>query len=59
MSEADLRKAEAAYRAAFLRAEAKRAERNRLVREALNAGWTHARIAEATCLSRARIGQMR
>jgi hypothetical protein len=53
-----LRNAEAAYRAASRRAEAKRAERNRLVREALEAGWTHAEISDATGLTRGRIGQI-
>lgn len=53
-----LRKAEAAYKAASRRAEAKREERNRLVREALAEGWTHAQIAEATGLTRGRVGQL-
>ena len=35
-----------------------RQERNRLVLEALQAGWTHARIAEATGLTRGRVGQI-
>jgi hypothetical protein len=53
-----LRDAEAAYRAAFARAEELREERNALIRAALREGWTHARIAEATGLTRGRIGQM-
>jgi DNA-directed RNA polymerase specialized sigma24 family protein len=34
------------------------ARRNELVRQALAEGWTHAQIAEATGLQRARIGQL-
>jgi hypothetical protein len=55
---AELRKAEAAYQAASRRSEDARARRNEVVREALAAGWTHARIAEATGLTRGRIGQI-
>ncbi len=58
MTAEELRKAEARYQRAFARAEAAREERNRLVREALDAGWTHAQIAEATGLTRGRIGQI-
>lgn len=46
------------YREAVQRAEALRVLRNELVRHALAAGWTHARIAEATGLTRGRIGQL-
>jgi CRP-like cAMP-binding protein len=53
-----IRKAEARYQRAFRRSEEAREERNRLVREALAQGWTHARIAEATGLSRGRISQI-
>lgn len=59
MSAADLRKTEAAYRAAFRRAEAKREARNAAVRQALVEGMTHAQIAEATGLTRGRINQLR
>jgi hypothetical protein len=55
----DLRKAEARYRRAFRRAEEARVERNRLILAALEAGWTHARIAEATGMSRGRVSQIR
>lgn len=58
MTADELRKAERAYQAAHQRAEAKRAERNAAVRRALAAGWTHAQIAEATGLTRARVGQL-
>jgi DNA-binding NarL/FixJ family response regulator len=55
----ELRKAEARYKRASLRAEEAREERNRLVREALAEGWTHARIAEETGLTRGRVGQIK
>lgn len=57
MTDKDLRKAQAALEAAFARAEALRASRDEMVTAALAAGWTHARIAEATGLTRGRIGQ--
>jgi hypothetical protein len=59
MTPEQLREAEAAYRAASVRAENLRAKRNQAVREALKAGWTHAKIAEATGLTRGRINQLR
>jgi CRP-like cAMP-binding protein len=55
---AELRKAEARYQRAFARSEAAREDRNALVRSALAEGWTHARIAEATGLTRGRVGQI-
>jgi hypothetical protein len=55
---ADLRKAEAAWRAAFERAERLRAVRNETVRDALREGMTHQQIADATGLSRGRISQL-
>jgi hypothetical protein len=55
---ADLRKAEARYQRAFGRSEQAREARNDLVCQALTEGWTHAKIAEATGLTRGRIGQM-
>lgn len=58
MTAEELRRAEVAYQAAVRRSEAKRAERNAAVRRALDAGWTHAQIAEATGLTRARVGQI-
>jgi hypothetical protein len=51
--------AEAAYQAASRRAETLRLERNRLVLEALAAGWTHAKISQVTGLSRGRISQIK
>lgn len=57
MTTDQLRQAEARYQRAFRRSEEAREDRNRLVREALAAGWTHARIAEATGLTRSRVGQ--
>lgn len=59
MTEEDLRKAEVAYQAAFRRTEKLRLERNRAVLAAIAAGWTHARISQATGLSRGRIGQIK
>jgi transcriptional regulator with XRE-family HTH domain len=59
MTSAELRKAEARYQRAFRRSEDARAERNALVLRALEAGWTHAQIADATGLSRGRISQIR
>jgi DNA-directed RNA polymerase specialized sigma24 family protein len=58
MTADELQEAEAAYRAAFARAEELRQKRNRLVREAIAEGWTHARIAEATGLTRGRVNQL-
>jgi CRP-like cAMP-binding protein len=58
MSGDELRKAEARYQRAFRRSEAEREARNQLVRDAVAAGWTHAQIAEATGLTRARVGQI-
>lgn len=58
MTTDQLRKAEAQYASALHTYETLRKRRNKLVREALNAGWTHAQISEATGLSRSRIGQI-
>lgn len=58
MTPQELRSAEAAYQAAFAVSEAARGQRNAAVRQALEAGWTHAQIAEATGLTRARVGQL-
>jgi len=58
MTSEQLRKVEARYQRASARAEGARAERNAAVRAALDAGWTHARIAEATGLTRGRVGQI-
>lgn len=58
MTADELRKAESAYRRASERAEALREKRNDAVCAAIEAGWTHARIAQATGLSRSRVGQI-
>jgi DNA-binding NarL/FixJ family response regulator len=58
MTPEKLRQVEDRYERAFLNAESARRARNRVVLEALDAGWTHAQIAEATGLSRARVGQL-
>jgi hypothetical protein len=57
MTPKELKEAEAAYRAAFAVAEELREKRNQMIRKALKAGWTHAKIAEATGLTRSRVGQ--
>lgn len=49
---------EETYRLDQRQAEASRKRRNEAVRQALVEGWTHAQIAEATGLTRARIGQI-
>lgn len=54
----ELRRAEARYQRAFERAERARQERNEAVCLALAKGWTHAQIAEATGLTRSRVGQI-
>ena len=54
----ELRRAEAAYQAAFRRTEERRVDRNALVQRAVAQGWTHERIATATGLTRARVGQI-
>ncbi len=59
MTAAELRKIEARYQRASVRSEQLRQERNALICAALDAGWTHAAIAEATGLSRGRIAQIR
>lgn len=58
MTPDDLRKAEARYQRALRHCEAERQARDALIREAIAAGWTHARISEATGLTRGRIGQL-
>lgn len=58
MTAAELRKAEAAYRAASARFEKVREARNDAVRKAAEQGMTHAQIAEATGLTRSRVGQI-
>jgi len=58
MTPEELQKAEARYQRAFRRAETEREARNAAVREALAEGWTHARIAETTGLTRGRVGQI-
>ena len=58
MTAVELRRTEARYQRAFRVSEARREERNAALREALAEGWTHARIAEATGLTRGRVGQL-
>lgn len=54
----DLRRADAAYRAASADAEAKREARNALIKRALKEGWTHAQVAQELGVSRGRIAQL-
>jgi anti-sigma28 factor (negative regulator of flagellin synthesis) len=58
MTPAELRKAEARYQRASARSEEARADRNAAIRQAIADGWTHAKIAEATGLTRGRVGQL-
>ena len=58
MTADELRKAEARYQRAFRRSETLREERNAALRAAIEEGWTHAQIAEATGLTRSRVGQL-
>jgi hypothetical protein len=53
-----LEQAEAAFRAAALRAEANRERRNALIHEAVAEGWSHGRLASAMGLSRSRVSQL-
>lgn len=59
MTARELRRAEATYQAATRRYEQAREARNALVRQALAEGWTHAKIADVTGLSRGRISQIK
>lgn len=58
MTADELRRAEARYQRAFRVAEQARHDRNEAVQQAIRAGWTHAQIAEATGLTRSRVGQI-
>lgn len=58
MTEKELSAAQVAYVKAQVKADDLRFHRDALVQQALQAGWTHARISEATGLTRGRIGQM-
>ena len=50
--------AETDFQEAVERTESLRRFRNDLVRQALTEGWTHARVAEATGMTRTRVGQI-
>lgn len=50
--------AERDFREAAERVEELREVRNDMVRTAIDQGWTHARIAQATGLTRGRVGQL-
>ena len=59
MTAPELRKAERAYQRAQRHAERARETRNAAVLAALEQGWTHQQIADATGLSRGRVSQIR
>jgi hypothetical protein len=54
----DLQRAEYRYQWEVEMLETSLVERNRAVRKAIELGWTHAQVAAATGLSRARVGQI-
>lgn len=54
----ELRKTEAAYRAASRRSEQAREARNAAVLAAIDEGWSHAQVAQVTGLTRSRVGQI-
>lgn len=54
----DIRRADAAWKAASVDAEAKREERLRVIKQALDEGWTHALVAAELGVTRGRIGQL-
>lgn len=58
MTADELRDAQRAAEEARVIARLRESERNAAVREALAQGWTHAQIAEATGLTRGRVGQL-
>lgn len=58
LTEHDLQRAEQRFREAAAKTEELRENRNRIVKDALASGWTHARIAEATGLTRGRVNQL-
>lgn len=58
MTAQELRRADADYQRDAARAERARTHRNLCITQALAEGWTHAQIAEATGLTRGRIGQL-
>lgn len=55
----DLQRAEKAYRKATDAYEQARRERNGLVKDAVEAGWSLGKVAEATGLTRSRIAQIK
>lgn len=58
MTATELRKAEVAYQAASRRYKQATDARNAAIAKAVADGWTHAKIADATGLTRARVGQI-
>jgi hypothetical protein len=53
-----IRQAEARYQKAHTRSERAREQRNATIHQALAEGWSHAQIAEASGLTRSRVGQI-
>ena len=58
MTAAELQEAEARFQRAFAASEEAREQRNLAIRQALADGMTHAQVAEATGLTRGRVGQI-
>ncbi len=58
MTSAELSKAQRAHERAASRAKVAQEARNALVLKAVAEGWTHAQIAEATGITRSRVGQI-
>ena len=58
MTAEELREAEIAHRTAVGWAVSRLDRRDTLIRKAIADGWTHSQIADATGLTRGRIGQI-
>lgn len=58
MTADELAEAQRASEEARVRARFAEQNRNAMIRQALEEGWTHAQIARATGLTRGRIGQL-
>ena len=58
MTAKELARAEREYQQNYEKSEKARKARNDAILTALAEGWSHAKIAEATGLTRARIGQI-
>lgn len=58
LTEYELHEAEERFRNAVAAVEEARTIRNQIVKDAITSKWTHKRIADATGLTRARVGQI-